>query len=109
MSFLKVNLHIAIPRRKGNSKKDGDFVCYDADSPIPWERRLFSLTDSKGRYWYCHEFGQPLSEAQNFVNEIRKDYPKVIHRENPIIINVVIARANDLEELKDLLSEAIVQ
>ena len=105
MSSLKVYLQVVVPKRAIDKDKEGHFVCYDANSPIPWREKLFAITDEKDRTWFCHDWQHPVSEAQNLVMSIRKEYPEVIRRSTPIVFNLIVVRANGLEELRNLLSE----
>ncbi len=105
MSSLKVYLQVVEPKRATDKEKEGRFVCYDANSPIPWKEKLFAITDEKGRMWFCHDWPHSVADAQNLIMGIRKEYPEVIKRSSPIVFNLIVVRANGLEELRNLLSE----
>ncbi len=104
MSSIKVYLQVIVPKRALEKEKEGHFVCYDANSPIPWKEKLFAITDDKSRSWFCHEWPHSVSDAESLVMSIRKEYPEVIRRSTPIVFNLIVVRANGLDELKNLLS-----
>ena len=105
--MVKVIMKVALPDRPLDPHKDGAFLCYSDTSPIPWEKKIFVISGNEKQNWFCHEFSGSLIEAKlkEVGTEIYADYPPNIKRTSPIIINIVAARASDLEELKNILQK----
>jgi hypothetical protein len=109
--MLKVSIQIAVPEHRPADNKDGHFLCYDANSPIPWEKNIFVVTDSLDRIWFCHEFGHPLTdkELNRVATTIRSDYGEDYKRMSPLLVQLVAARVGDLDELRSMLSKIVLR
>ena len=105
--MFKVYVQVAIPDRPIDVNKDTHFLCYSDDSPIPWEKKIFVVTDNRERNWFCHEFKQQLTEVElkKVANAISSDYTEKMRRTTMLVVQLVAARANDFDELRNILGK----
>jgi hypothetical protein len=115
-TLTSVLIYTKIPRRDP-SPEDQNYLCYDEDSPIPWDQDVIFLKDSHGRTWFCVEVQMHLSEQNlyDLAHRIKQEHmptTMVMQKkryDNPLLIQIVASRANGLNELTDLLSNARLQ
>jgi hypothetical protein len=111
-TVVRVYLIPKIPQRPPCAE-DVVYLCYDDESPTPWEKKLFSVQDEQGRFWFCHELkGTSLTKEslQRLAKFIQDEHtPKseqALQRriKNPLTVQAVVSRASSLDELCSLLS-----
>ena len=99
---------------KMNQREHGNFtvLCYHEDSPIPWERPIFTVKDKESRTWFCHAVRVAMDKPslQVLANVLAEDNtpksPAAIERrmKNPLFVKAAICNCSDLKDLEPLLS-----
>lgn len=117
LTATAVYLFTKFPNREVSSE-DRAYLCYEDNSPIPWDKDVIFITDDVGRNWFCHELEgsttQTLTQQYltTLAHKIKAEHTpqtrEALERrvKNPLVIKLVASRAESLDELRDLLSKA---